>query len=126
MVAAKKRFSRSQFGGRRFLVVEDEWLIAADAADGLSRLGAEVVGPVGTIRDAFDVIESAEERVDAALLDVNLRGQSVFPVAAFLKMKHIPFAFVTGYDDGVVPTFFRSTPIFTKPADWEAIASRLV
>ncbi len=125
LIAAKTHFSSPIIGGRRFLVVEDEEIIAVDAADTLARLGAEIVGPVSTVRDAFDAIEGACGGLDAALLDINLRGQAIFPVAAFLKMKHIPFAFVTGYDKSVIPAFFRSTPIFTKPANWEVIASHL-
>lgn len=125
LIAAKERFSSPVIGGRRFLIVEDEQIIAVDAADSLARLGAEIVGPVSTVKDAFDAIEGGGKSLDAALLDISLHGQTIFPVAAFLKMKHIPFAFVTGYDDRVVPAFFRSTPIFTKPANWQVIASRL-
>ncbi len=125
LTAAKERFSNKAVGGCRFLIVEDEEIIAVDAADTLARMGAEIVGPVSTVKDAFEAIEGAGASLDAALLDINLRGQTIFPVAAFLKMKHIPFAFVTGYDDRSVPAFFRSTPIFTKPANWEVIASRL-
>lgn len=125
LIAAKERFSSPVIGGRRFLIVEDEQIIAVHAADSLARLGAEIVGPVSTVKDAFDAIEGGGKSLDAALLDINLHGQTIFPVAAFLKMKHIPFAFVTGYDDRVVPAFFRSTPIFTKPANWQVIASRL-
>lgn len=89
-------------------------------------MGAKIVGPVGTLTDAFDAIEGAEGTLDTALLDISLRGQTIFPVAAFLKMKHIPFAFVTGYDDSVIPAFFRSTPVFPKPANWEVVAMRLM
>ncbi len=129
--AAKAHFSTdakdlSPIRGPRILIVEDEYLIAAEAAQRLHSLGAEVHGPVGTVAEAMDLVERSNEKLDAALLDINLNGQMVYPVAAFLKMHNVPFAFITGYEERVIPAFFRSVSTFTKPADWGMIASRLV
>jgi CheY-like chemotaxis protein len=128
-VAARNRFAtvklHHDIKGRHFLVVEDEYMIAREAAQRLTELGARVVGPVGNVSDAFEIVESPHVRVDAALLDIVLDGQTVYPVAAFLKMKHIPFAFVSGRDDRQIPAFYRSTPKFSKPVDWGLIAAHL-
>lgn len=100
-------------------------MIATNAADSLRALGAEVIGPVAHAAEALDVIETFHAQLDAALLDINLNGQMIYPVAAFLRMHNIPFAFVTGYEDQVLPPFYRGTLMFTKPADWGGIASQL-
>lgn len=129
--AARARFSTDAedvlpIRGHRILVVEDEYLIAAEASQRLHALGAEVHGPVGTVAEAMDLLERPDEQLDAALLDINLNGQMVYPVAAFLKMRDVPFAFITGYEERAIPAFYRSVSTFTKPADWGMIASRLV
>lgn len=130
-VAAMARFSNraqafSVIKGRRILVVEDEYWTAAEAAGRLKELGAEVSGPVGTLCEAMDLVERSDSKLDAALLDINLNGRMTYPVAAFLRMRSIPFAFITGYDDRHIPAFYRSTLTVTKPVDWGLIASRLL
>ena len=81
--------------GRRILVVEDEALVAAMVADMLEDLGAEVVGPAGTLQGGLDLAQDAE--IDAAVLDVNLRGERIDPVAEVLEGRGIGFVFATGY-----------------------------
>ena len=128
-LSARRRYNRhAQFFnlvGRRFLLVEDEYVIAREATERLTDFGATIVGPVGNVSDALRIVEEAEDDFDAALLDISLDGQMVYTVAAFLKMKRVPFAFVTGYEDRQVPLSFRAVPTFSKPADWAAIASSL-
>jgi CheY-like chemotaxis protein len=122
-VAAREKFAQHNgLEGYRFLLVEDDHFIARDARDRLSSLGAEVV-QVPSLSEAMDLAEH-ELDLDGALLDVNLSGEMV-PVAALLKMRQIPFAFVTGYDDRVLPPSHRHAKVFAKPTDW-ALAARHV
>jgi CheY-like chemotaxis protein len=83
--------------GWRVLLVEDEFLIAEDLASVLSAAGATVVGPAYTVAGALSLIESGDA-LDGAVLDVNLKGEAVFPVADALLSRSIPFVFTTGYD----------------------------
>jgi CheY-like chemotaxis protein len=131
MVAARRRFSEETpmietMTGRRVLVVEDEYYLAHEVAQNLEKMGADVVGPVGTLREALDIVGNSEIQFDAALLDIALHGEMVFPVAAILKMRRIPFAFISGYDQEIVPSSYRRTPRFAKPADWTGIATHLM
>jgi len=98
----------------RILVVEDEYLVAEDLAEDLRALGAEVVGPVPTIQKALDAVDSAE-RLDGAILDVNLRGNMIFPVADRLAARDVPFFFTTGYDAGIIPDRYAAVPRCEKP-----------
>ncbi|WP_431323318.1 hypothetical protein [Rhizobium sp. YTU87027] len=120
----KYRASKSTFEGFRFLIVEDDYLMAREAAERLTMLGAEIAGPVSGVAEAVEIVEHGHE-LDGAFLDINLDGQMVYPVAAMLKMKQVPFAFVTAYEDRVLPTSYRLAKVFTKPASWETIASHL-
>jgi CheY-like chemotaxis protein len=100
--------------GRRVLVVEDEYFIADDIARALRGLGAEVVGPAPDPENAFRLIDSAE-RIDLAVLDINLQGEPVFPVADALRSRGVPFVFATGYDVGTLPARYDSVPRWEKP-----------
>jgi DNA-binding NtrC family response regulator len=110
--------------GRRILVVEDEYLLAGDFSQALASAGAEVIGPVASIEDAIRVI-AAEAKIDAAVLDVNLRGELVFPVADELADRNIPFAFATGYDQWALPERFAERPRVEKPFKAQKITSVL-
>lgn len=97
----------------RVLVVEDEALIALDLETTLRRHGCEVVGPVGTVGEGCRL--AAAGRIDAAVLDINLGREPVFPVADALAAAAVPFLFVTGYDAGVLPARHRHRPVALKP-----------
>jgi CheY-like chemotaxis protein len=103
--------------GRRLLIVEDDYLIAADLANSLEELGIDVVGPTGSVEDALDLVESQGERLDAAVLDINLREEPVYPVANALAARGIPFVFTTGYDAAAIPEAYASAPRCEKPVD---------
>jgi CheY-like chemotaxis protein len=108
---------------RRVLVVEDEYFIADDMARALSSLGGEVVGPVPTLDKALALV--AAERVDAAVLDINLKGQTVFPVADALRERGVPFVFATGYDQSAVPVEYEDVPRWEKPFNPQDLAKML-
>ncbi len=102
--------------GAHILVVEDEALIAAQIEDVLRDAGYVVLGPASRLADAFDQFYRA--RPNAALLDINVAGESSFPLAEFLTAKDVPFAFCSGYGEaGAVPEQFRHVPVIAKPAD---------
>ncbi|AOH83213.1 hypothetical protein AWL63_03710 [Sphingomonas panacis] len=100
--------------GRRILVVEDEYLIADDVCAALVAAGAEVLGPCPTVEAAAAMV-AHEARIDAALLDINLRGDPVFPVADALAARGVPFAFATGYDRWAIPSRFEAVALLEKP-----------
>ena len=110
--------------GKRVLVVEDEPLLATDLAEELSELGAEVVGPVNSVRDALTLI-TADGTLNAAVLDIGLLDGQAYAVADALHGRGVPFVFLTGYDAEGIPEAYRDTPRCEKPADMRVIA-RLV
>lgn len=109
----------SQLSGCRVLIVEDEYFLADDAAQALSDAGAEVLGPVARIEEAVEHVERGG--LDAALLDVKLRDEAVYPVADMLRDRSIPFAFVTGFDQSHLPARFADVPYMGKPHSAEAL-----
>lgn len=97
----------------RVLVVEDEALIAMLLEDALADLNYEMVALASSLDEALDKAGSME--FDIAILDVNLNGLSVFPVAELLLRRQIPFVFSTGYGASGVPEEFRAAPVLAKP-----------
>jgi DNA-binding response OmpR family regulator len=97
----------------KVLVVEDEYLVAALIKEMLELAGCIVVGPVPRLSDALDAAD--HEPCDAAVLDVNLAGERVDPVAEALSARNVPFMFLTGYGTGVLPAKFNRRPRITKP-----------
>lgn len=101
----------------RVLVVEDELLIAAAMQDSLEDEGHTVVGPFKRIADALSAIRD-DVSIDAALLDVNVRDEPVFPVAEALARRGIPFVFCTGYAEmQLIPEAYRRYACLNKPCD---------
>lgn len=97
----------------RILVVEDEVLIALEIEERLQRLGCEIVGPVGRLERALELARSTA--LDGALLDVNVKGGLVYPVAEELLARQVPVIFSTGYAPDTLPPVFRSLPCLRKP-----------
>jgi DNA-binding response OmpR family regulator len=110
-------------GRRRLLIVEDETLIGMLLEDMLSDLGYEVVGTAPTVQQAMDVVRGSE--LDAAILDVNVNGEAINPVAAFLKDRGVPFMFASGYGERGVPAEFRGCPVLQKPFQQEELENAL-
>jgi CheY-like chemotaxis protein len=99
--------------GRRILIVEDEALVSMVIEEALRDLGCDIVGPVGTLDQALALART--EPLDGALLDVNLGGEPVYPVADALSSRGIPFAFVTGYGEGGIIARYATAPALVKP-----------
>ena len=110
--------------GSRILVVEDEYFLANDLSEALTEAGAEVLGPVPNVEAATAFITSGAA-IDAAVLDINLHGELVFPAADALCARGIPFAFATGYDQSVMPDRFLKVPRLEKPFKGAKVAAVL-
>lgn len=110
--------------GCRVLVAEDDFFLADDMAMALRDLGAEVIGPVGSFRDGLMSVVTASS-IDVALLDVNLRGDMVWPLAEILLDRGVDVILATGYDRSSLPPRFLSLPRFEKPFDAGRLARAL-
>ena len=109
---------------RRVLVVEDEYYLADDLRRALVRMGADVLGPVATRDEALATLADAA-RVDLAVLDINLRGESAFAVADALADRGVPFVFATGYDPSAVPARHCDVAVWQKPFRSDALVRAL-
>lgn len=96
------------------LIVEDEYMLAQDLRNQLEDVGAVVLGPEPSVGRAMARLER-EPRIDAAILDVNLGGEKVFPVADALIERHVPLLFTTGYQEDVVKSRFPDAITCDKP-----------
>lgn len=106
--------------GCRILVVEDEMLIAVLIEQILQEFGCVVVGPVARLDVALQL--ASQEALDAAILDVAIRGGHVQPVAEQLLARGIPFVLASGYGDWSLPESLRNQPRLTKPFTQEDLA----
>jgi len=95
------------------MVVEDDFLIAMGMEMALQAAGYTVQEPLPSVEAALAAV--ASRPADLALLDVNLAGQQVFPVADALAARHLPFIFLTGCDEGSLPPRFAGAAILVKP-----------
>lgn len=119
------RGSAAALAGCRILLVEDDAMIAMDLAQMLGAMGAEVVGPAATVQEALALIAEARNRIDRAVLDINLRGEQGFVVADALAAAGVPFVFATGYDARAIPAQHAEVPLFEKPIDPARLAAAL-
>jgi len=99
--------------GVRVLVVEDEYLVAALIEQILESAGCIVMGPVARVPEALDAVD--HDDYDAAVLDVNLAGERINPVADALSERDVPFMFVTGYGANALPSEYAERPHIGKP-----------
>lgn len=99
--------------GLRVLVVEDEMMVSMLIEDMLTDLGCVVVGPASRLDEAIELANNSQ--LDCAVLDVNLGGQPIFPLADILRAKGVPFAFATGYGDAGLRDADRGSPVLQKP-----------
>jgi CheY-like chemotaxis protein len=103
----------------RLLVVEDEYLIRMLLEDMLGDLGYDLAAAVGTLAEASEL--AAHGDFNAAILDVNLDGQEIFPVADILAKRGLPFVFVTGYGERSLPAPYTDHPALQKPFQAEQL-----
>lgn len=108
----------------RVLIVEDEALVALDLADQLREHGFEVVAIVGSLKKAMEAARHIE--CDTAVLDLNLAGQRIDPVADILADRRIPFVFATGYGVKGAPSRHSAVPVVGKPYDVAAVCKAVL
>ncbi|WP_346657691.1 response regulator [Bradyrhizobium sp. 160] len=109
--------------GVRVLLVEDEGLVALMIEDMLEELGLKVVASAAQVKKACELATTAS--FDLALLDVNLAGEFVFPVARILRGRRIPFLFSTGYGGPPLEEEFRNAPAIGKPFSADQLNEKL-
>ena len=111
--------------GRRVLVIEDESLVAMLLETILEDMGCVPIGPAATVDEGLE-LASDPAPIDAALLDVNVAGRQVFPIAEALKARGVPFVFSTGYGEGGLPDEWRGQPTLQKPFTEAAVRDALI
>ncbi|MBZ6379259.1 hypothetical protein B5C34_08695 [Pacificimonas flava] len=112
--------------GRHILVVEDEVLIALDIETALEMQGAKVHGPITRLAEGLSIAENSAEEFDGAILDINLQGEEVFPIAEVLSAKGVPFLFHTGHGDSrTLQQQYAKAPVCNKPCQTETLLSEL-
>lgn len=110
-------------GRTRVLVVEDEMMLAMLMEDTLADFGCDVVGPIARV--AAGVRLAITEPLDGAILDINVAGTEVFPVADVLAKRNIPFVFVSGYNSNDLPPQWKGRPTLHKPFRPEDLAQSM-
>src|SRR5690606_37944278 len=114
---------RDQLKGKRILVVEDDYFIAADLTRALQRDQMIVIGPVASVAQANETL--ADNAPDAAILDIELGSKTSYRLADRLMEERVPVLFVTGYDGWHLPEPYLSQPRLTKPAGDKELISAL-
>lgn len=109
--------------GYRIIILEDDYYQAEDMRLTLERFGATVIAVTATAPDLDDL--RADGRIDAALIDINLGRTLSFDFARELGARAIPFAFLTGYDAGILPDDLAARPCLSKPAETARIIALL-
>jgi PAS domain S-box-containing protein len=105
--------------GNRVMIVEDEALVAMVVSEHLSDMGYSIVGPFSRLGQATMALKSTA--IDAAVLDINLGGELVYPLADLLIAARVPFVFVTGYGAGGLDGGYKSIPVLQKPIDLQVL-----
>jgi PAS domain S-box-containing protein len=108
--------------GARVLIVEDAVLLAMELETGLSDAGARIIGPAYELEEALALLD---QPIDAAVLDANLNGHSVTPVAEALSTRGVPFVFATGYGEAAGAPGGFDAPVIRKPYDVTQVAAAL-
>jgi DNA-binding NtrC family response regulator len=109
--------------GTRVLVVEDEYFIADDIARALRAAGAVPVGPVASVEDAEALLDA--KKIDAAILDLNLRGVIASGLVERVSKEQLPTIVVSGYGEQGLPELTVNLPRLEKPVDCKLVVRRL-
>lgn len=119
MTASSKQGPESSLVGMRILIVEDEMMVATLLEDMLTDLGCDVI-KAGRVAKAVQFVASTE--FDGAILDINVAGEPVYPVASELQARGIPFIFSSGYGAGGLAPEYRDRPTLSKPFQQQELA----
>ena len=129
------KLQRSAFGrapvsldGRRVLIVEDEVIVAFNMECEVQDAGGDVVGPAHTLSEARQLLESnIDDGIDVAILDINICGESVWPIARALREREIPYVLASANcgDQHAVDPAFTDVPCFDKPVSMTRLVAAL-
>jgi DNA-binding response OmpR family regulator len=100
----------------RILIVEDQHLVSESMKQDLQRMGVLVIGPASSVSTALRMLDAAPI-VDGAILDIDLHGETSFPIADALRERDVPFVFSSGYDERLIPEPYQDVTRCEKPAD---------
>ena len=109
--------------GRRILLIEDSPVVGPFTADLLDELGCVVVGPAPNMAAARELVDAGE--FDAALIDVHIRGERVFPLCEMLQARGLPFVLTSGYADWQMPEKWQDRPRLQKPYTLDQVEEAL-
>lgn len=123
LVARTEDVLESKGPRRRILIVEDELMIRMLLEDMLDDLGYDIADAAGRVDEA--VVKARQGQFDAAILDVNLNGQSIDPVVEALVERGLPFVFATGYGVQGIPQSYRNRPTLQKPFQQDSLGRAL-
>jgi CheY-like chemotaxis protein len=110
--------------GKRVMVCEDELLVAMLIEDVLADYDCQLIGPFSTVTEALSAAETAD--IDIAVLDVNMRGERIYPVAERLGDRLIPFFLLSGYGEDALPANRQNWVACSKPFSTVDLVSMLV
>lgn len=114
----------TELAALRVLVVEDEAMVAMLIEDMLEDIGCKVVDSIASLAKACDAAATAD--LDLAMLDMNIAGEKVFPVARILRERRIPFLFSSGYGEAGLPAEYATYQVLSKPFSQESLKEKLV
>jgi CheY-like chemotaxis protein len=115
--------AKPELKGKRILVIEDSPVVGPFTVDMLDELGCKVLGPAPNMASARELMEAGG--FDAALVDIHIRGERVFPLCEMLEAKGVPFVFTSGYADWQMPDKWQERPRLQKPYTFEQIEQAL-
>ena len=116
--------SGKMLSGKNILIVEDEAILALDLTFVMEDMGASVIGPCHRLRRALEVL--GQEQIDGAILDVDLAGEAVFPLADGLALRHVPIVFHTGRNNSSeLISRYKGAAVCAKPTQPENVALAL-
>ncbi|WP_062010781.1 response regulator [Aureimonas sp. AU4] len=119
-----KNAADSPIAGKRVLIAEDDFYIAADLAYAFEREGAVVVGPLSTLAEGVAAASSGNP-LDGAVLDINLFGERTYPLVDMLRERGVPCVLATGYGRSAIPILYQHIPHHQKPFDSQAVIASL-
>ena len=118
--------SDAALSGKRLWIVEDEFLLAAELQMTIEQAGGTVMGPHGDLDEALEAFDEMDQLPDAAVLDIDIDGRDVFPVAKQVHDAGIPFLFNTGHGDREeLKARFDGVTVCTKPTAGDELVAAI-